>query len=175
MPRPCQRVRLESGLKPNINSLIERSLIEPGAATGPRAIGWPNKYSGEQIAAATFTADIRGTDEGWLHISSWQQGGFDQRLFLSARPRHFGGLQWFFVCPYTDRRAMVLWNPPGARTFAYRERWGIQRLVKSVVVASEWQEIKIQPALRRDLRSQQQQLTACVRFGESASVQEDQS
>ena len=99
MPRPCQRVRLESGLKPNINSLIERSLIEPGAVTGPRAIGWPNKYSGEQIAAATITADIHGTDEGWLHISSWKQGGFDQRLFLSARPRHFGGLQWFFCLP----------------------------------------------------------------------------
>jgi hypothetical protein len=85
MPRPCQRARLESGLKLNINSLVGRSLTEPGEAIGARAIGWTNNYTGEQIAVATITGDMRGTDEGWLHIESWKQGGFDRRIVLAAR------------------------------------------------------------------------------------------
>jgi hypothetical protein len=108
MPRPCQRVRLESGLKLDINRLVRRGFIEPGAVTGPRAIGWTNNYTGEQIAVASITANMSGTDEGWLHIKSWKEGSFNQRIVLAARPRHFGGRQWFFLCPYQNRRAMVL-------------------------------------------------------------------
>jgi hypothetical protein len=125
MPRPCQRVRLESGLKLDLNRLARRGLVVPGAATGPIAIGWTDS-DGEYTAAAAITADMRGPDEGWFHIKSWQHGGFDQRIILQARPRHFGGRQWFFLCPYLNRRAMVLWMPPGARSFACRQRWGRQ-------------------------------------------------
>ena len=47
-----------------------------------------------------------------------QIGSLDQKIHMVARQRHFGGRQWFFVCPYTGRRAMVLWMPPGAHYFA---------------------------------------------------------
>jgi hypothetical protein len=80
-------------------------------------------YFDEEIASGWITADLCGTDEGWLRINL---GSLDQRLVLGARKRHFGGRQWFFICPYTNRRAMVLWRPPGARTFASRQRWGRQ-------------------------------------------------
>jgi hypothetical protein len=45
-----------------------------------------------------------------------------------SRACHFGGRQWYFVCPYTKRRVSVLWMPPGARYFACRQRWGECRL-----------------------------------------------
>ena len=38
----------------------------------------------------------------------------DQRIHLIARPRHFGGRQWYFICPYMNRRVSVLWKPTGA-------------------------------------------------------------
>src|SRR5262249_15645791 len=76
MPRPCQRARLESGLKLDINRLARLGLVKPGAKTGPIGIGWTDG-DGEQIAAAIVTADMRGPDEGWLHIKSWRQGGLD--------------------------------------------------------------------------------------------------
>ena len=126
MPRPCQRAQLESGLKLDFSRLARRGYIQPGAATGPIGIGWTDNYSGEQMAAATITADMTGVDEGWLHIRSSRKDGFDQHILLEARPRHFGGRQWFFVCPYLNRRATVLWKPPGARFFACRQRWGRQ-------------------------------------------------
>ena len=49
---------------------------------------------------------------------------FDQRIILVARPRHLGGRQWYFTCPYENRRVSVLWMPAGAHSFACRQRWG---------------------------------------------------
>jgi hypothetical protein len=123
MSRSCQRVRLESGLRLDINRLARRGFIEVGAVTGPVGIRWTNTYYDEEIANGVITADMSGTNNGWLRI---QIGSTDQWIDLIARPRHFGGRQWFFLCPYLYRRAMVLWMPPGARTFACRQKWGRQ-------------------------------------------------
>jgi hypothetical protein len=51
MPRPLQRVRLESGLKLNLNSLVRRGFIKPGALTGSVGIAWTDGYTGQQIAS----------------------------------------------------------------------------------------------------------------------------
>jgi hypothetical protein len=48
----------------------------------------------------------------------------DQSIDLVAAPRHFGGAQWYFVCPVLGVRASVLWMPPGASCFASRQAWG---------------------------------------------------
>ena len=120
MPRPCQRVRLESGFQIDLNRLARIGFIRPGAATGPVGIRWTNTYTREEIASGIITADMSGTEEGWFRI---RIGELDQRITLVARPRHFGGRQWFFICPYTNRRTMVLWMPPGADSFSSRQRW----------------------------------------------------
>lgn len=46
-----------------------------------------------------------------------------QAIAVASRPRHFGGCQWYFVCPDTGRLASVLWMPPGARHYASRHAW----------------------------------------------------
>jgi hypothetical protein len=122
MPRPCQRARLESGLKLDLNRLARRGFIQPGACKGSW-ISWTNSYTGERIAWGIITADMSGAGEGWFRI---QLGQLDQQITLIARPRHFDGRQWYFICPHTNRRATVLWMPPGARSFACRQRWGRQ-------------------------------------------------
>jgi hypothetical protein len=122
MPRPCQRVRLESGLKLDLNRLARRGFIQPGGYKGS-GISWTNNYTGEQIASGLITADMSGPDEGWFRI---HLGSLDQCINLVARPRHFAGQQWYFTCPYMHRRASVLWMPPGAHYFACRQKWGRQ-------------------------------------------------
>jgi hypothetical protein len=121
MPRPLQRVRLESGLKLNLNSLVRRGFIKPGAITGPVGIAWTDD-TGQQITGR-ITADMSGERTGWLHI---RVGRLDQCISLVARRRHFGGRQWFFKCPRLHSLATVLWMPPGGDTFAFRQRWGRQ-------------------------------------------------
>jgi hypothetical protein len=64
---------------------------------------------------------MEGRYEGWLRI---QIGDLDQRIILVPRPRHFGGYQWYFVCPVMNRDCSVIWLPPGASRFCSRQRWG---------------------------------------------------
>ena len=94
MPRPLQRVRLESGLKLNLNRLARRGYIKPGAFTGPVGITWTE--NGDEIASGLITADMSGT-EGWFRI---KLGHLDQRILLITKRRHFGGRQWYFVPPF---------------------------------------------------------------------------
>ncbi len=121
MPRPRQRACLQSGLRLNLNRLIRGGIVEPGAYS-EREVSWTNSYAGE-IASGFITADMSRPDEGWFRI---QIGQLDQRINLASQPRHFGGRQWYFICPSTNRRVSVLWKPPGAREFACRQRWGRQ-------------------------------------------------
>jgi hypothetical protein len=115
-------VTLESGLKLDINSLTRSGVVRPGAASGPFRLRWTNRYTDEEIAIGVTIADMT-SDEGWLRI---RIGSLDQRIVLTSLPRHFGGRQWFFRCPNLYNRCMVLWMPPGARSFACRQRWGRQ-------------------------------------------------
>ena len=87
MPRPRQRAYLQSGLRLNLNRLIRRGIIEPGAYSA-REVTWTN--ADEQIASGLITADMSGPDEGWFRI---QLGQLDQRINLVSQPRHFGGRQ----------------------------------------------------------------------------------
>jgi hypothetical protein len=104
MPRPCQRMHLESGLRLDVNRLAQRGFIHPGALSGA-GISWTDSYSGNEIASGIISSDLRGPYEGYLHI---EIGSLKQEIHMVARKRHFGGHQWFFICPDTTRRAMVL-------------------------------------------------------------------
>ncbi len=140
MPRPSQRVRLETGLKLNLNRLVQRGFIKPGAIAGPVSIAWTDD-TGQQVASATVTADMSGEQTGWLCI---RLGRLNQCISLVARRRHFGGQQWFFICPQLRSLATVLWMPPGADTFASRQKWHRQ-----VAYASQFMD----PVARARLRS----------------------
>ena len=119
MPRSRQRICLQQGLKLDINLLARRGLIKPGSTTDPHAIRWMNS-NGEVIASGWISADMEG-DSGGLFCIRIED--FDQPIPLVGLPRHYGGRQWFFVCPITNRRASVLWLPQGARQFASRHAW----------------------------------------------------
>jgi hypothetical protein len=114
---------LEAGLKLDINQLARHGVIRPGAATGPVGIRWTSSGYWGEITNGIIVADMSGHGEGWFHV---QIGQLRQHIRIVARPRHFGGQQWFFLCPYLNQRCMVLWKPPGAHSFACRQQWGRQ-------------------------------------------------
>jgi hypothetical protein len=120
MARQRQRACLQQGLKLDLNRLAQQGLVKPGAQTGPFAIRWTNSYWQEEIASGLISADMQGETEGSLRI---QIGELDQTIILVASPRHYGGRQWYFMCPVMNRRTSVLWMPPGAGRFASRQAW----------------------------------------------------
>ena len=116
MPRYRQRVCLQHGLKLDLNVLIRKGTLRPGFITGPSLMQWTR--SG---AVAVITANLCDPETGWLR---YQTKGSDQQITLVSCTRHFGGRQWYFVCPILNRRASVLWMPPGAKEFCSRQAWG---------------------------------------------------
>jgi hypothetical protein len=120
MARPRERVRLEDGLKLDLNCLIR----DGGAKTGElrhRSISWRRARSRNMISSASIETDLRPGQRGWLTITS---GQFEQRIQLCSLARTFGGVQWYFVCPAMACRASVLWMPPGGDRFLSRRAWG---------------------------------------------------
>jgi hypothetical protein len=122
MPRPRQRVSLESGLKLDLNRLRRQGLVNAGASTCA-VVRWTNTSTSEEIAKGVITSNMEAKHEGWLRI---QLGELDQTIILVPKPRHFGGYQWYFVCPVINRYASVLWMPSGADRFCSRHAWGRQ-------------------------------------------------
>src|SRR5262245_37487887 len=129
MPRTRQRVCLESGLKLDLNKLRRLGLVRSGASMTAMVL-WTNTFTGEEVAKGVITSNMVGTHEGWLRI---QLGDLDQTIILVPKPRHFGGHQWYFVCPEMNRHSSVMWMPPGAERFCSRQAWG-----KQVAYASQF-------------------------------------
>ena len=122
MSRLRQRVCLENGLKLDLNRLKRNGIVQSGFKTGPIPIRWNSNYCGE-VASGLISANMEGTYEGWLRIHLDE---LNQWIVLVPRPCRFGGRQWYFMCPTMNRRASVLWKPPGATRFCSRQTWGRQ-------------------------------------------------
>jgi hypothetical protein len=120
MPRPRYRICLQDGLKLDLNHLARKGFIKFGANIGARGISWSSPHRGE-VASGVITADMTDPSHAWFRIAI---GQFAQQIALASRPRHYGGCQWFFVCPVTGGLATVLWKPPGASRFCSRQGWG---------------------------------------------------
>lgn len=120
MPRPRVRVNLDDGLKLDLNRLTRQGIVKPGFNIGSKFIRW-NSNTGNEIASGVINAITHDAEEeGLLHLAVRNQV---QWITLRAEARHFGGRQWYFVCPDTQRRVSVLWCPPGACHFASRHAW----------------------------------------------------
>jgi hypothetical protein len=109
-------------LKLDLNQLARKDFIKFGASVGARGISWHNLHQRE-IAKGVITADMTDASRAWFRVAI---GRFVQQITLLARPRYFGGHQWFFVCPVTGGLASVVWRPPGASRFCSRQAWGRQ-------------------------------------------------
>jgi hypothetical protein len=113
MPRDRQRLTLESGPKLDLAKLIPSGDGKPGSH-----IQCVLTYcSGETIKAILKLFKHGGLLELSFH-------GQQQVFSLVSEPRHFGGLQWYAICPKTGRRVRVLYRPLGASYFASRHAWG---------------------------------------------------
>jgi hypothetical protein len=120
MARPRNRIELEAGFKLNLNVLRSQGIARPGPA-GCASIRWAPRYLCDAPTSALLVWRFSSATRGSMRLLL---RSLDQSIDLVAAPRHFGGVQWYFVCPMTGQRASVLWMPPGASCFASRQAWG---------------------------------------------------
>jgi hypothetical protein len=119
MGRPRQRGCLDIGIRLDINSLLRSGMKEVGV----HDLRFSN---GKKAVIDVHLGEPRSS---WLHYRS--AGGVDQRIDLAAVPTHFGGRQWYWLCPMTGERASVLWKPHGRNVFASQRYWKRRRLAYS--------------------------------------------
>ncbi len=113
MPRDRQRLTLDGGPKLDLARLIPKGLSRPGAV-----IRTTLTYTSGLVVQVEIRLDEEG---GTLVVSS---GGRTQTFRLAAQERHFGGQQYYLICPRTGRKVRVLYRPGGAPYFASRPAWG---------------------------------------------------
>ncbi len=113
------RVCLEQGPSLDINMLARTGMIVFGDITLARKISWGRAPG--YIWTADISANLLSPQGGWIQVDLQ---GTCQRIRVISEGRHFGGLQHYFLCPVTKRRASVLWRPPGTDEFRSRLGWG---------------------------------------------------
>ena len=113
MPRPLERCCLQDGLKLDLNGLIRRGHLLRNAFTTAARIAWTSNCWGV-VAEGVISASMEGDGAGWFSVRIGR--GFDERIDLVNRQRHFGGKQWYFSCPNYGATCICPMAPP----------WGVQ-------------------------------------------------
>jgi hypothetical protein len=126
MARPRVRIELEDGLKLDLNKLHVQAVSQ--GETTQQVICWNPGYSGGGRTIGLLICRLASATRGSMRLLVHS---LDQSIDLAAAPRHFGGVQWYFICPMTGRRASVLWMPAGESCFASRRAWGSQFAYRS--------------------------------------------
>jgi hypothetical protein len=150
MARPRKRIELEYGLKLDLNKLRAQAVSqgEPTkqvAYCNPRYCGDTKRFG---ILIWRFSSATRGSMRLLLR-------SLDQSIDLVASPRHFGGVQWYFICPILRHRASVLWMPPGASCFASRQAWGREVAYASQFITAPFRTLSRAHDIRQRLGDQE--------------------
>ena len=115
MSRPRKRMRLDGGVRFDVNAMARA-----GLKNGTCKLVFTN---GE-----AWVGDLRMDDQhqrGWLHLHL-PYG--EQTIEVTAVARPFGGYQWYWRCPMTGSRCAVLWKPHGRDLFASQRYWRGRRM-----------------------------------------------
>ena len=107
MARQRKRTQLEDCLKIVVNRLRLQAISQ--GETTQWIIRWDPSYSSNPRTMGLLTCRLASATRGSVRLLL---RSLDQSINLVALPRHFGGHQWYFLCPLTGRRASVLWMPP---------------------------------------------------------------
>jgi hypothetical protein len=150
MARRRKRTPLEDGLKLDLNVLRRQTIVQDGRiAWAPIScnLRYPAGATLSGLLVWHFSSATRGTMRLLV-------GELAQTIDLVAAPRHFGGAQWYFVCPILRQRASVLWLPPGASCFASRRALGGQFAYASQFESAPFRALSRAHQIRRRLGDQ---------------------
>lgn len=112
MPREGWRPHLESALSLSVSDLKRAGAIQPGRTCGGT---WQWSRGGEPSGSISYRvamADHTGTLT-LTYTTTDRNGGKQNHSYdvtLTSEPMRFGGVRWWFRCPYTSRRVLKLYK-----------------------------------------------------------------
>jgi hypothetical protein len=151
MARHRERVQLEDGLKLDLNMLCSKGIVPCGPHEW-QITSWHPRYFGEVRTFCLLNWRLSSASRGSVRLL---MRALDQSIDLVAAPRHFGGAQWYFVCPAMEVRASILWMPAGASCFASRQAWGGKVAYGSQFLTPPYRAMSRAQAIRSRLGDEQ--------------------
>jgi hypothetical protein len=127
------RVLVENALRIDVDAMIRRGCIRPGA----HLAGEMRFVFDEQELAVRFESLVGHPENSWIRLKyaiadywTGDEHEIDDQIFLIGTQPPFGGMRWWFECPRSGRRVRKLYLPLGARHFrsrlAYRLAYACQ-------------------------------------------------
>jgi len=114
------RPHIEGALRLNLSILLQGGFIAPNSQRGG-VLEWKNRDS-EVLASLKYASNLSSSD-GRL-VLGYQDGDRPRETVcvipLSTTPLHFGGRRWWMHCPYTHRRATLLYKFGPIEFFCHR-------------------------------------------------------
>jgi hypothetical protein len=104
--------------------MLATGALRPGCMTSG-AWAWTDHHTGERVASIGYRGLLK-VDEGELTLNYSHHDRDGERkdvqcvIPLRTVPIHYGGMRWYFVCPYTGRRALKLYKWSGIERFCHR-------------------------------------------------------
>jgi len=128
------RVLVENSLRIDVDALMRRGCIQPGA----HVMGEMNFDFDEQKLSVQFETRLGHPENSWIRlkyaiVDYWtgDEHRIDDQIFLVRTQSPFGGSRWWFECPRSGRRVRKLYLPLGGRYFrsrrTYRLAYACQR------------------------------------------------
>jgi hypothetical protein len=128
------RLTVESAVSLDIDELIRAGVIQPGS----HAVGRLKYRFNDDESFIQFEALAGNPWDSWIRLQyavtdcwSGRPHDIDDKILLAASEPRLGGLRWWFVCPYENRRVRKLYLPLGGLRFrsrlAYRLAYASQR------------------------------------------------
>lgn len=121
--RPPKRATVEQALSLDAARWMRDGILRPQALVRG---AWRWTFCGGRTATIGYEADTRqpGNPFALIWYTRTPEGGESERFnyvveLTSTRP-HFGGLRWWFLCPFCGQRVGKLHLPPGGRYFGCR-------------------------------------------------------
>lgn len=108
------RPHIESALCLDLRRMLSTGTLRPGSTTSGAWV-WTDPHFGEGVASVGYRA-LLNVCEGELTLNYSHHDRNGERkdvqciVPLCTTPLNYGGLRWYFVCPYTGRRALKLYK-----------------------------------------------------------------
>lgn len=107
------RPHLESALRLSVSDLRTAGALKAGTT----CLGtWQWSRGGEPAGSISYRVQLTGTRDGTLtltYTTTNRDGGKQDHSYdvrLSSEAMRFGGVRWWFHCPYTGRRVLKLYK-----------------------------------------------------------------
>ena len=124
MGRPARWPVIESCRRIDLRDYVRSGFLRDGC-----------KWNSTLTWSSGFSIELESRIEppNWRRLRLKHQGGgeydddvvdIEETIYLRRFPQPFGGHRWYFICPSTNRRCAVLYQPPGTKRF--RSRWGFR-------------------------------------------------